>query len=477
MLISDFPLVCCSVQSADAALNQMERSRRQTMVDSLVSPPGVHPSSAGPSSRGLPHSPSSPSFPTRRCSLIQEESIEEDEEDMEVEGDSNLLQGAKSAEILSDDSLGSASPSQGSPSRHASPSRRTQGVRPLHTVRSSPQLLNQIHEEGESEDEDSGSRRGSSPKMALQRKSVASPEVLRKYEHRKKRLTTGNRGTSCSSSDASDTDETDSRKRKEKLKEKFHRRDSSDHSSDNDGPGGPPGPSANNRPWPGSGSGKDHSKDRDSENRDKDKDRDKGTKGNNDNKGTKERRHSIGGSGGKSNSYTASGKKDSAGSENMPHLELGRRISTLSVGSNLSNLSLASLNSRSSKYLLESSPNTPRSGLSQSDINTLNEENKARTRIIHVRSKEFSDLMDRFGSSKKSDSGSSSGSKEHQSKLRRRSKDKIRTDINRNGLITRGDGGFSDVDPKNRQESGLDPQQQNSVVQSGVVTTKCCSLV
>ena len=454
-------------------------AHHQSLVDSLVSPPGTHPtttSSAGPSARGIPHSPS---FPARRISLIQEEClIEEDEEEMLVD-DQGLDEQVRSAEG-SDESTppgsgsASGSPAHGSPSRHhhhsTSAGSRRAGVRPLHTVRSSPQLLNQIFEEGESEDDDTLHRR-----LNIHRKAIASPEVIRKYEHRKKRLTSGNRGTSCSSSDASDTDETDSRKRKEKLKQKFHRRDSSDLSSDNDGGpnSGGNGPSAGNRSCP-------TDNDSGQNNRENNKDnKDKGSSGkgrNSENrhgtKSAKERRHSIASPGAK---QPVSNKRDPVcnSSENLPQFELGRRISTLSVGSNLSNLSLASINSRSSKYLVESSPNTPRSqsGQSGSDVDALNEENRARTRIIHVRSKEFSDLRDRFSNSHKSDP--SLGCREPHSKLRRRSKDRIKTDINRNGLIARTDGSFSEMDASSQQH---DPQTQN-IVQSGVVTTKCCSLV
>ena len=470
MLTAQMRLVCCSVQSADTALTQMERSRRQNIVDSLVSPPGVHPTppgQAGLSARGRSPSPSSPAFPPRRCSLIHEESIEEDDDEMDVEEDDLQLHRTKSSARMNEDQAGLA---QGSPSRHTTPTRRgTQIVRPLHSVRSSPQLLNQIFEEGESEDDDIYVKKLASPRMHIQRKSLTSPEGLRKYDHRKKRLTSSSRGTSCSSSDASDTDETDSRKRKEKLKQRMHRRDS-DHSSDTDGPSGP-GPSGGNRSFRGEGSGKDRDKHRD---RDSDRDKDRGGKGgNNENKegyrGTKERRHSLGSGGGKQNSVSL-GKRDLSGCENLPQLEVSRKISTLSVGSNLSNLSLTSITSRSSKYLVESSPNTPRAGISPlaTDVDALNEENKARTKIIHVRSKEFSDLMDRFGSTGKNDNSSTVSSKESQVKFRRRSKEKMKTDINRNGLIAKSDGELTEGEAR---------EQQNRVVHSGVVTTKCCSLV
>lgn len=112
--------------------------------------------------------------------------------------------------------------------------------RPLKSVCSSPQLLNQIHEENESEDEDDFvPLKLSAPRGRYTHGGLASPEILRKYDQRRRRKGAGQRGTSCSSSDASDTDDTDGRSRKDKLKHKFmHRRDSSDHSSDTDGPNG-----------------------------------------------------------------------------------------------------------------------------------------------------------------------------------------------------------------------------------------------
>ncbi|XP_076449031.1 uncharacterized protein LOC143285548 isoform X6 [Babylonia areolata] len=185
---------------------------------------------------------------TRKCSLIKEESLDEydEEEEDDVDIDAATIKPVKSLESLDDLgttghlSVAATSPTIPSPPAVDSINPR----RPLKSVCSSPQLLNQIHEENESEDDDdvvplklSTPRRFATSSGHRDRGST-SPEILRKYEQRKKRRGAGQRGTSCSSSDASDTDDTESRSRKEKLHHKFiHRRDSSDHSSDTDGPG------------------------------------------------------------------------------------------------------------------------------------------------------------------------------------------------------------------------------------------------
>ena len=446
-------------------------------MDSLVSPPNNRPqppttSSGGKGSRSP--SPGDRGYINRRISLIQEESIEEDEEEMpdtpSSGGGGAIKQSRSTDDYLSDDSCDSRSASTERSSNSDSPTKsqsgnRRQGMRPLHSVRSSPQLLNQIFEEGESEDEDELAivRKHSSPQYR-QRSALASPDMMRKYEHqtRKKRLTPGSRGTSCSSSDASDTDETDSRKRKEKLKQRMQRRDSSDHSSDTDGPNGPGGPGGAGRFAEG-GSGH-----RDGGGRDRDRDRDHDRNGrdrNDENRPSrsKERRHSSG-----KQTGMLMTKKDSTSLETNSHAsELGKKLSNLSLGSNLS---IGSLTGKSGKYLVESSANnTPNSSSGNRDVSTMNEENKARNaRIIHVRSKDFSDLVERFatssaGSVKEENATTAAKDGSSSGKLRRRSKDKIKTDINRNGLIARSDGELAQLETLR--------QEQN------VVKTKCCSLV
>lgn len=225
-----------SVQSRDAesADEKKQLPKQKGLVMSLLSPQGIHPTA----SSSLRDSPVG-----RKCSLIQEESVDDDDgrsedEDLEIESFTEKIRSSKSAENLdiSDDDR----------SNNASPAKETEQQqvfikRPLLSVASSPQLLNQICEENESEeDDDFVPPNLSASRMLTKRNSLASPEVIRKYEARRRRKGTGSRGTSCSSSDASDTDDTEGRSRKDKLKQKFaHRRDSSDHSSDTDG--GPSG--------------------------------------------------------------------------------------------------------------------------------------------------------------------------------------------------------------------------------------------
>ncbi|KAH3773442.1 hypothetical protein DPMN_174803, partial [Dreissena polymorpha] len=239
-------------QSKDAESTDDRRQqfpKQKGLVMSLLSPKGIHPTPTTSNVRD-----SSPASPTpRKCSLIQEESVdsgeEEDEDednDLELRNYTDTIREAKSAERLDIEE---------NHSQNASPVKERDEQlsfvkRPLLSVASSPQLLNQICEENESEEEDDFVPPKMNPqsRMLTKRNSVASPEVIRKYEQRRKHRASGSRGTSCSSSDASDTDDTDGRSRKDKLKQKFiHRRDSSDHSSDTDG-----GPSGNNG---GGGSG------------------------------------------------------------------------------------------------------------------------------------------------------------------------------------------------------------------------------
>ncbi len=396
-------------------------------------------------------------FLGRKCSLISEESIEEDDEDMDqvaVSRSRNLASRSNEGYTSDDSDSRSNTDLNDSPVRSVPPARQRK-VRPLHSVRSSPQLLNQIFEEGESEDEELLSSTSHRSPRLFQRNSVASPEVLRKYETtRKKRLSQGTRGASCSSSDASDTDDPDSRKRKEKFKQKLYRRDSSDHSSDTDNQSGPSGPGGSRGQFPGGASG--HDRHDDQHNKDNDRDKNSGKKKSE----KRERRHS---GGGKQNGLLPLSKRDSNGSDGT-HTDICRKISNMSLASNLSNLSLTSLTSRSSKYVVgDSSANTPkRTGSTKSEIDAMNEENKARTQVIHVRSKEFTDLVDRFNAGK-DETHTVSTLKEPGVKFRRRPKDKIKTDINRNGLIACADGELLEMDVKKQE--------------TNVVKTKCCSLV
>ncbi|OWF41802.1 SNF-related serine/threonine-protein kinase-like isoform X3 [Mizuhopecten yessoensis] len=305
-----------------------EQCRPKTsIVSSLVSPPGTHPTfttTSPPQSMSPEHLVSNT---MRKYSLIREESIddEEDSDEMDMEVD---LRSAKSAESLDDNYCRS----------HTSLTRVDKDLlnpkRPLISVASSPQLLNQICEEHESDEEDDYvPSKLHSPRMQINR-SAASPEVVRKYVARKKRGK-GTRGTSCSSSDASDTDDTEGRSRKDKLKHKFmHRRDSSDHSSDTDG--GPSGPSGGNlggrRGFGGGGGGGHHDNKKDDDSN--------GGGGNN-----KDGKHGGGGNYGN--------KRQNYHHHNL-QMSVGRNIGELGINSALSNLSLNSVSSKNSlKYIVE----------------------------------------------------------------------------------------------------------------------------
>lgn len=312
-----------SIQTKDNEQKEEHRKPKISIVQSLVSPPGTHPSPCQSTSL----SPDRERLMPRKYSLIQEESEDYEDEDMEVEEID--IRHARSAEDLIDDVA--SQPDLIATLTHDNLNLK----RPLISVASSPQLLKQICEENESDEEDDFvPTKIHSPRLTKNRSRCASPEMIRKYEHRR-RKGTGSRGHSCSSSDASDTDDTEGRSRKDKLKHKFmhRRRDSSDHSSDTDG--GPSGPGGGNL---GGGSGFEGGSGRPPKDR-RDKDRkDEGGKG------------------------KGGGSKDSKGSgkgrqqHNFVNNDLnGRfingRASELSISSAISNLSVGSKNSL--KYIVE----------------------------------------------------------------------------------------------------------------------------
>lgn len=342
----------CSPQSKDAESADDKRhvQKQKGLVMSLLSPQGIHPT---PTS-SLRDSPI-----TRKCSLIKEESVDEDREDddddLEIETCTDKIRASKSAENLDVDENHSS---------HTSPIRELDDnkvfmKRPLLSVASSPQLLNQICEENESdEDDDFVPPRLDAARMLTQRNSVASPEVIRKYEARRKHHRgTGSRGTSCSSSDASDTDDTEGRSRKDKLKHKFiHRRDSSDHSSDTDG-----GPSGHGGGGFGRGLGGG------------------GTGGN----GPSRDDHDRGGGGGKKDGKGGSPKNGRHHHSRGKHNNLGFKLNNESLSKNgsaqtcdsamkgsLSSMSVASVSSRSSlKYVIERDENVSDSDAEDNDEN------------------------------------------------------------------------------------------------------------
>ena len=267
-------------------------------------------------------SPDKRPISARKYSLIKEESQEESgeelQEEMEIGSDfHHVQQPARTYEDVEDKVSGHTA---------ADGSQGALAVRwPLMSVASSPQLLNQIFEENESDEDDDFVPDNLHLPHQYKNSSMASPEILRKYEQRKKRRGTGQRGASCSSSDASDTDDTEGRSRKDKLKHKFvHRRDSSDHSSDTDGPSGPGGNLGGGAQFGGSGGSSHGSKDGHK--------RDSGKKDGSGGKGSKEGK---GGGGGEHGS-----KHNQAG---MYHL--GPDLDSRSLTKKLTQISMTSLSS------------------------------------------------------------------------------------------------------------------------------------
>lgn len=421
--------LCFSVMPKDPS----HGSGGESIIQSLVSPPGARLSGAGQRLSGSQEK----LYRLRKCSLIQEESLEE--EDYEEEMDTDL----KSVRSLDD--LDESLPQEPCTSDSVS-SRRS-----LHTVASSPQLLNQIHEERESDEEDDiVPHKIHAPRTLISRNNATSPDMLGKYEQRKKRRGAGQRGTSCSSSDASDTDDTEGRSRKDKLKHKIlHRRDSSDHSSDNDG--GPSGhghsgggQSFNGGDNNGSGGGRG--------NPDNDR-KDQGGKDGSDGKGSR----------GSYNSKQNGGMgMRTANISNDSNSKLGglftRRISELSVASTISSLSLTSINSKNSlKYMVDMED--IRTG---SKRNSLQEEierlNMVNARLIEV--KEFVDITDFQSHANKSSSGGSVCSSDCNLSHRKGRSPRIKTDINSNGLK-----------PEHLSRNGSQAHL------TAVKETRCCSLI
>ena len=356
--------------------------------------------------------------------VICEQMIAEDEEESD---DVSLYTTPIVEEYASDDS--------DSPVRSSVKCSVSHSVRHLHTVRSSPQLLKQIHEESEDE-VILLPRRTATAYPYKSPRHIMSPNRRRKYDRRQKRLTHGSSGKSCSSSDASDTDETDTRKRKDKLKGRFHRKDSSDHSSDTDGPSGPGAPPGGGRECSNSGGNDGDSGKHDTHNED-DNDRNNqhnNQKGNSKKGGTRQANATM---------YSCNTGHTYTIMENNPTLG----TSNLSVNSTPS-----SLTSRNGKYVVADN------NRSDSLVEALNKENKDRNCVIHVRSKDFNDLMTRFSNNKHKQNDKSVSS-------RRRNKDKIRTDINCNGIINHC---------ANRSDHMAGRCVTDHVT---TVTTKCCSLV
>lgn len=121
--------------------------------------------------------------------------------------------------------------------------RRKPSVTNRLTSRKSAPVLNQIFEEGESEDEFDMDE-NLPPKLSRLKMNIASPGTVHKRYHRRK---SQGRGSSCSSSETSD-DDSESRRRLDKdsgFNYSWHRRDSSEGPPGNQGDGGGQGKPSN----------------------------------------------------------------------------------------------------------------------------------------------------------------------------------------------------------------------------------------
>lgn len=121
--------------------------------------------------------------------------------------------------------------------------RRKPSVTNRLTSRKSAPVLNQIFEEGESDDEFDMDE-NLPPKLSRLKMNIASPSTVHKRYHRRK---SQGRGSSCSSSETSD-DDSESRRRLDKdsgFTYSWHRRDSSEGPPGNQGDGGGQGKPSN----------------------------------------------------------------------------------------------------------------------------------------------------------------------------------------------------------------------------------------
>ncbi|XP_075412103.1 SNF-related serine/threonine-protein kinase [Tenrec ecaudatus] len=175
------------------------------------------PELAGPAVSTGPPASLKPTASGRKCLFRVEEDEEEDEEDKKPVSLSTQV-------VL----------------------RRKPSVTNRLTSRKSAPVLNQIFEEGESDDEFDMDE-NLPPKLSRLKMNIASPGTVHKRYHRRK---SQGRGSSCSSSETSD-DDSESRRRLDKdsgFSYSWHRRDSSEGPPGSEGDGGGQG-----KPSQGSG--------------------------------------------------------------------------------------------------------------------------------------------------------------------------------------------------------------------------------
>ncbi|NXB81561.1 SNRK kinase, partial [Donacobius atricapilla] len=165
------------------------------------------PELAGPALSAVPSVSLKPTASGRKCLFRVEEDEEEDEEDKKPISLSTQV-------VL----------------------RRKPSVTNRLTSRKSAPVLNQIFEEGESDDEFDMDE-NLPPKLSRLKMNIASPSTVHKRYHRRK---SQGRGSSCSSSETSD-DDSESRRRLDKdsgFTYSWHRRDSSEGPPGSQGDGG-----------------------------------------------------------------------------------------------------------------------------------------------------------------------------------------------------------------------------------------------
>ncbi|XP_006893119.1 PREDICTED: SNF-related serine/threonine-protein kinase [Elephantulus edwardii] len=165
------------------------------------------PELGGPALTAVPATGLKPTGSGRKCLFRVEEDEEEDEEDRKPMSLSTQV-------VL----------------------RRKPSVTNRLTSRKSAPVLNQIFEEGESDDEFDMDE-NLPPKLSRLKMNIASPGTVHKRYHRRK---SQGRGSSCSSSETSD-DDSESRRRLDKdggFSYSWHRRDSSEGPPGSEGDGG-----------------------------------------------------------------------------------------------------------------------------------------------------------------------------------------------------------------------------------------------
>ncbi|BFZ19538.1 hypothetical protein BsWGS_22577 [Bradybaena similaris] len=223
--------------SPRAQSTSSEHLDSSSLVQSLLSPLGTHPSPASTSPISTYLTSEAVFAAVRKCSLILEEIQDVADDDDDDDGgdfqvDSVELKPSKSLECLDERTLElSASASQElglSPASGTGCLDIVKHHHPLKSVSSSPQLLNQIREDESEHGECLSTNLAVSQGHYLHGKT-ATAEVLAKYDRMKQQ-----RRASC---DASKSEDTGREHRGDKLKTTLMQRcDTSGHSSDADGP-------------------------------------------------------------------------------------------------------------------------------------------------------------------------------------------------------------------------------------------------